>query len=328
MAGVAVVGLVLGAGGVVGGAFHAGVLAALDETAGWDARSADLIVGTSAGSVMGAVLRAGLAPADQYAHALGHPLSPEGRAITERLVGLTDLPSRVRFPRIPRPASAPMVAASLRSPWPPRPGKTLAGLLPEGANTTEAIGGRVRELYNGTPWPEDPLWVCAVRLGDGERVVFGRDPAEVDVGTAVEASSAVPGFMRPVRHGGHAFVDGAAHSPTNADLAAGLGFDLVVAVSAMSASWRAGWRALRPSPTVGNRVIAGMTLEREVKAIRASGTPVLVIQPTESDLAVMGTDWMDRTRRAAVAEQAKASTIRRLHHPSVVDLAALLPRTP
>jgi predicted acylesterase/phospholipase RssA len=43
--------LVLGAGGVAGGAFHAGALAALHDALGWDARSADLVVGTSAGSL-------------------------------------------------------------------------------------------------------------------------------------------------------------------------------------------------------------------------------------------------------------------------------------
>jgi NTE family protein len=219
-----------------------------------------------------------------------------------------------------------MIAATLRSPWPPRPGKAIAGLLPEGVNSTEAIGTRIRGLYEGASWPEDPLWVCAVRLRDGRRVVFGRD-AYPDIGTAVEASSAVPGFMRPIRHDGHAYVDGGAHSPTNADLFAGLGLGLVVVVSAMSATWRAGWKALRPSPTVGNRIIAGMTLDREAKAVRSSGTPVLVIQPTDTDLAVMGTDWMDRSRRGAVAEQARASTMRRLGHPSAVDLVALLPRS-
>src|SRR6266508_4279855 len=237
---------------VVGGAFHPGVLAAIAEATGWDARSAELIVGTSAGAVMGAVLRAGLSPADQYAHAVDRALSAEGQLIANRLTGLTDLPARARLPRVPRPASPPMVAASLRSPWPPRPGKTLAGLLPPGTNSTEPVGDRIRDLYNGVAWPDDPLWVCAVRLGDGHRVVFGRDIDDADVGTAVEASLAVPGFMTPVRHGVHSYVDGGAHSPSNADLLAGLGFYVVVVISAMSATWRAGWRALRPSPTVGN----------------------------------------------------------------------------
>ena len=53
------IGLVLGAGGVIGHAFHAGVLAALADDTGWDPRRADVIVGTSAGSIAGALLRAG-----------------------------------------------------------------------------------------------------------------------------------------------------------------------------------------------------------------------------------------------------------------------------
>ena len=54
------VALVLGAGGATGHAFHAGVLSALAERTGWDPRTADLIVGTSAGSGVGAILRVGL----------------------------------------------------------------------------------------------------------------------------------------------------------------------------------------------------------------------------------------------------------------------------
>ena len=61
------IGLVLGAGGVVGHAFHAGVLAAVAEATGWDPREADVIVGTSAGSVVGALLRAGASAPDLVA---------------------------------------------------------------------------------------------------------------------------------------------------------------------------------------------------------------------------------------------------------------------
>ena len=59
----------LGAGGVTGGAFHAGVLSALAEVVGWDARTADLVVGTSAGSVTAAGLRGGLPPRTAPVHA-------------------------------------------------------------------------------------------------------------------------------------------------------------------------------------------------------------------------------------------------------------------
>src|SRR5688500_10328808 len=75
------VALVLGAGGSVGHAYHVGVLSALADELRWDARSAELIVGTSAGSVVGAGLRAGLDALDMRARALGRPLSPSGRHI-------------------------------------------------------------------------------------------------------------------------------------------------------------------------------------------------------------------------------------------------------
>jgi NTE family protein len=72
------VGLVLGAGGVVGGAFHSAVLAALQETTGWDPRTADVIVGTSAGSSR----RRLCAPVSLHRTCSrgvqGRPLSPEG----------------------------------------------------------------------------------------------------------------------------------------------------------------------------------------------------------------------------------------------------------
>jgi NTE family protein len=71
------VGLVLGAGGTVGQAFHAGVLASLEHDLGWDPRTADVIVGTSAGSVTGTLLRLGLPAHDLAAWAVEAPLSLE-----------------------------------------------------------------------------------------------------------------------------------------------------------------------------------------------------------------------------------------------------------
>jgi NTE family protein len=170
-------------------------------------------------------------------------------------------------------------------------------------------------------WPDRALWICALRLRDGQRVVFGRDDVDVpDVGVAVEASSAIPGYMQPVSICGETYVDGGAHSPSNADLLAGLGLDLVVVISTMSAPWT----ALRPSPNIGSRALASWVLEREVRAIRASGTPVLVLEPTSEDLSVMGSNAMDPARRGAVAEQARSTTVQRLAHPAAADLVAHL----
>ena len=84
------IGLVLGAGGEVGYAFHAGVLAALADVSGWDARSAEVIVGTSAGSIAGAVLRAGCSPADLAARVTGDRVSEEARALLAAADAATD----------------------------------------------------------------------------------------------------------------------------------------------------------------------------------------------------------------------------------------------
>ena len=68
------VGLVLGGGGVVGQAYHSGVLAVLQNDLGFDARTADLIVGTSAGSITGALLRLGISAENLAAWTVKAPL--------------------------------------------------------------------------------------------------------------------------------------------------------------------------------------------------------------------------------------------------------------
>ena len=77
------VGLVLGAGGIAGQAFHAGVLAALEADLGWDPRRADVIVGTSAGSITATLLRGGVPASDLAAWTLRAPLSLEGHLLEE-----------------------------------------------------------------------------------------------------------------------------------------------------------------------------------------------------------------------------------------------------
>src|SRR5690606_36784246 len=81
------VGLVLGAGGFVGQAYHAGVLAALEAELGWDPRQASIVVGSSAGSLTGAALRLGVPASDLAASARGAPVSLGGEVVEEGAVG-------------------------------------------------------------------------------------------------------------------------------------------------------------------------------------------------------------------------------------------------
>jgi NTE family protein len=68
--------------------------------------------------------------------------------------------------------------------------------------------------------------VVATDLQSGEIIVFERG----DTGTAVRASSSVPGVFQPVRISGREYVDGGLVSPVPVKVARRLGADIVIAV--------------------------------------------------------------------------------------------------
>jgi NTE family protein len=315
------IGLVLGAGGATGHAFHAGVLAALADATGWDARDAEIIVGTSAGSIVGTLMRAGLSGPDLAARATAGIVSPEGRRLMEQtdtvLASQPTLPDRL--PRRMRPSmSAPgAFAQAARHPWGVRPTALVAAALPAGSVSTDVVTDGLRPLFDA--WPDEQLWIPAVQLDTGRRVVFGRD-AHTDVPTAVAASCAIPSYFEPVVIDGLRHVDGGVHSPTNADLLAGLDLDLVVISSPMSIANN----ALRWSPDQPARRLARLALAREANRIRKAGTPVLTFQPTEADLAAMGANAMDASRRGEVTRTVRDSARRRTVRLDARDRATLL----
>jgi NTE family protein len=110
----------------------------------------------------------------------------------------------------------------------------------------------------------------------------------------------VPHSVAPVRVGGSEYIDGAMVSTTNAGLVAPLAYDAVVIVSAMTAVPSAS-RCTSRQPA---RSWMSAVLAKEVAAIRETGTPVLVIQPTAADLAVRGTFTPSAAGVRAIAEQA------------------------
>jgi NTE family protein len=299
------VALVLGAGGIVGGAFHAGVLAALAD-AGWDPRDADLVVGTSAGAGAGALLRGGVSPDDLVARARGEPLSEEGRAILGS-VGPPPPPPSVSW-RTWLASSPSALAHAARQPMRARPGAVAAAALPEGTTSTEAVELVYRVVF-GADWPRDPLWLVAVRQHDNARVVFGRSPTEpTTVAKAVAASVAIPGVYRPVEVAGNRYIDGGVHSVHNADLVAGERFDLVVVSAPMSRA--SAGRPFRADP-LGRRLIHRQ-LRGEVQRIERLGTPVVELAPRRADRAELGANPMDPERRGRVATYMREAMGQRL----------------
>ena len=294
------IGLVLGAGGMAGQAYHAGVLAALQEETGWDPGSAEVVVGTSAGSIVAAMVRAGVSPA-----ALGSGRHLRGRGSRTR-------PSEVA-------EAAEVGAAALAGAAPggmPRLTSRIAGLVPAGKRSPGGIVAMIRATA-GDEWPRRATWMCAVRRSDGRRTVFGRAGApEAQLSRAVAASCAIPGYFAPVVIDGVEYVDGGAHSPTNLDLLAGLGLDLVIVSSSMSVARGAiGRRVDTPL-----RLLLRGALAREAFAVRRKGTEVLSLQPTASDLDAMGLNAMDPRTWSDVYASARASTRTRLAAPDVRGL--------
>ncbi|HEY5117599.1 MAG TPA: patatin-like phospholipase family protein [Nakamurella sp.] len=289
------IGVALGGGGLTGTAFHAGVLCALVEEIGWDARDAEVIVGTSAGSTAAALMRTGFPPGDYVRRVTGRPMSAEGEAILGALPSLVDPLPATRGRR--SPAAPDLVRAVARRPWRYRPGVAAAALLPAGTRPVDPGAARLRSLFRS--WPTRSLWICAVDLRDGRRVVFGRD-ASASVGDAVAASCAVPGYFEPVLIDGRRFVDGGAYSLVSLDLLAGLGLDAVVVSAPLSTL---DWVAADPGNAL--RIPARAQLEREAARVRRSGTRVVVVQPDARMRRIMGTHTMVAAKRPPVALAAR-----------------------
>ncbi|MCU1355692.1 MAG: Patatin [Acidimicrobiales bacterium] len=322
------VGLVLGAGGIVGQAYHAGVLAALEAELGWDPRTADLIVGSSAGSLTGAALRLGVPAHDLAASAKGEPLSDEGSFLAAFNREGPHLPPfdprhALRGWRLP---SLGLLARTARRPWAFRPGAAAATLMPPGFVD---ITGPADALapYLGVHWPAG-LWLCAARRDDGARVTFGRPGAPAaSLGRAVAASCAIPGYFAPIEIGGVEYLDGGVHSPTNADVLRHEPLDLVIVSSSMSAA-----HGRTRGPDAGIRWALHRRLDQEVRQLRRAGIEVVRIEPDGDTRAAMGMNAMATDRSGAAAQAAWDATAAYIGQTRVAarlaGLAGNAPRQP
>ena len=319
------IGLVLGAGGSTGEAYHLGVLTALSAATGWDPRTADVIVGTSIGALVGALIRAGLHPDDLAADVLGQPTSPEGRELIARAGPRGRLGPRNGVGPFWswRPARPQLLWTAARRPLPPRPGLLAGALWPVGTVDPSPAADRIRRLHRDA-WPTEALQIVAVRLRDGARVAFGATGSpSVDVATAAAASCAIPGYLRPVEVAGESYIDGGVHSPTNADLLAGHGLDLVIVSAPMGIAGTA-LRPVgsRPIPDVALRSLWRWAVKDEARTVRRAGADVIIAQPGHQELHAMGTDALDRSSMADVIAAAREATLNRLNAGGSASRAA------
>jgi NTE family protein len=324
------VGLVLGAGGVMGGAWLTGGLHALATETGWDPATADHLVGTSAGSMMSALLAGGVPPWFMVAHSAGETFEgltdargrPAGDA--DRAAGAVFKLHR-GLPPI-GPGSWRLIANTMSRPRRYPPPALFAGWLPRGFISTDPLEDIVRRVVP-EGWADHPnLWIVACDYATGRRVVFGRDGSpHADLADAVSASCAIPGFYHPVAIGGKRYVDGGLWSTSNLDVVRDEELDLVICLNPTSSLHPS--YAWNPAERIAEftRRASGRRLGSEAKKLRANGTDVVLIQPTNEDHEAMGANLMSTRNRNPVIRTAIHTVTQQLRKPENRRLLEQLP---
>jgi NTE family protein len=260
--------LVLGGGGVAGIAWITGILAGLADQ-GHDLRDADLIVGTSAGSTVGAQLGSGLSYDELFA------LQADPDRQTRELPSKFDL----------REFSARMTAARADGLSYPELRKLVGKWALEADTPTEdARRAVIAERLPSHKWPTRRLQVVALDAETGDAELFDQDSG-VDLVDAVAASCSVPTVWPAVTIGGRRYFDGGMRSPDNADCAAG--FDRVTIISPLGST--------DPFPVE-------VSLNDAIAMLRHVGARVDVILPDETSRAAIGSHPLAADSRTPAAE--------------------------
>lgn len=274
----------MGGGGVTGAAYEIAALMALRMATGFEANDADVVVGTSAGSFVTALLRHDRLGLDW----LVWPGDTRDD-VAGRIAGhVYTRDSRVKV----GPWLRHGVLKGLR-----RPGLTM--LL--GSPARYSSGGLAQWVRNeigehaAETWPDTPTVVTAFDIAAGRRVAFGTELApDVGMADAVAASSAIPLLFRPWDIDGRLYVDGGVASGTHADLVLGAPepLDLVIVLAPMAAEEdrEGAWFHERMFDRVGRTALGD-----EITRIRDTWpeTDVLVLRPSRHALAAMRPNPMD-----------------------------------
>jgi NTE family protein len=329
--------MVLGAGGVLGAAWMTGALACLADRLPCAAGDADLIVGTSAGSVLAAALRCRASLEEMLAWQRGRAA---GIFTESAALAAQDGP----LPPLPRgwPGSLPLAAAGLLTPHRVPPWVAASAWLPHGRGQHTALRSLIGALHRrhqqqagregpgvaraagpagsagpgvaraagpaGSAGPEagwvaGRTWIAAVDYDSGQRVLFGKDGApRAALPEAVVASCSIPGWYEPTVIGGRRYVDGGVRSATSLGVLYGTDVDDVYVLAPLASTETD--HPLQPHLRMERRIRQVLTyaVVRQARALAAEGKRVTLLTPGPRDLAAMGVNLMDPRRRETVLE--------------------------
>jgi len=192
--------LVLGAGGPVGRAWQSGLIAGLIERE-IDLEDASLIIGTSAGAIVGAQLALGLKfAAPSKLDLAGQPAS----------ASLSDMSGLLAA-----------MARAVRSPEPEIERAKIGAFAIEAQTISEedSIARTASAQIRGHSWPTR-FRATAVNARTGKLQVWDASSGAT-LERAVASSAAIPGVFPPITIKGERYIDGGVRSMLNADLATG-----------------------------------------------------------------------------------------------------------
>lgn len=292
--------VVLGCGGVAGGAWSIAAMHEVQKQLGWPLHEADVFIGTSVGAVLVTLLSQGITVEQLLAcqtqssnHCHWDHESDSGGA----------------FPPLPRLRfnGAKLLNLGLQK-------KVSAltaamGVLPQGQADMSGFIRLINSVVPKGEWSQHPnTWLMAVDAESGERVALGRDVTTMPMSQAVCASYAVPTWCPPVKWHGRTYLDGGIASPTSADFLLNTDVEEAVVIAPMAS--RDLDTPLHPFSRVERRVRKYMTrvVVNEVAALRQAGIRVLRIEPSAKDLAAFGYNLMDPGRRQRVLDTALATS--------------------
>ncbi len=260
--------LVLGGGGVAGIAWITGLLFGLSEE-GVDLRSAELILGTSAGAAVAAQLGCSLSLEELYRRQVDPALqtreiTPDPRLLEQLLAA---------FPTVATPYDRVELTRKVGE-W------ALQAPTVTEAERRSVIAHRLPDHS----WPDRLLRITAVDTESGETRVFDRDSGTPLI-DAVAASCAVPGVWPPVTINGHRYMDGGVRSSDNADLAKGYGRVVVVSPNGLRAD-----------------EIVAFPLQEQIDTLKIAGAQTYVIEPDQLSRSAIGLNPLLPATRKPSAE--------------------------
>lgn len=233
--------LVLAGGGITGATYEIGALQALERffSGDFSVTDFDIIIGLSAGAFVGSLLANGVKPAEMF-----FALDEQTHSI--EAINQLDIFYPNFSEAISRPLSYPLrlvrswIQALMNTQEfnPYVYFESLNELFPSGFFSNDRIEAYLRKNLTRNGRTNDfrkltkELYIAATDLDTGERVIFGdEDHRDTPISKAVQASTALPIFYKPVKINGREYIDGAIRKSLHLDVALKRGADLVICIN-------------------------------------------------------------------------------------------------